>query len=302
MYLTVAPALVGVLTVAALAYWGQYEHRVPTLVLIAAALATAGTLVLGWLNARYVAERVERLAAGHVSAQPDELDAIETVVDRLSDAVAVAESGKADRERAAVERTQDYAALMATIADDVAKSLEEVRLPLHILLENRFGELNDNQEEMLGAARGAADAADAEIVALRELADLDRGARTLRRDRILPGDLIQALVPTLLAQAEKNGVTLHVDIEPLVPAIWGDRPQLQAALSTLTNEIVSKAQGREITLRLASETEGCVISVHGGPDLPRSVRAVLAARIVELSRGSVRREDGGVAIAFTAIR
>lgn len=318
MYLTVVPALVGVLTVAGLAYWGQYEHRVPTLVLIVAVIATIGTLTLGWLNARYVAQRVERLASaensggptvsirgiasavapGHVSTQPDELDAIESVVDRLSEAVAVAESGKADRAREASERARDYATLMATIADDVAKCIEEVRLPLHILLENHFGELNENQEEMLGAARAAADAADAEVIALCQLANLDRGTRTLRRDRILPGDLVKALLPTLQAQAEKHGVTMHVDIEPLVPAIWGDQPQLHSALSTLLGEVVNRATNEEIEIHLSRNENGCVIAVRGGGPVPGTVRTALAIRIISITGGSVDRGADVLTIAF----
>ena len=90
------------------------------------------------------------------------------------------------------------------VADNAAKRLEEVRLPLHILLENRFGDLNENQEEMLGAARAAAEATDADVVALRTIAELDLGTRTLRRDRILPGDMIRALVPTLQADSRKG--------------------------------------------------------------------------------------------------
>jgi signal transduction histidine kinase len=320
LYLTVVPAIVGVLAVAALAYWGQYERRVPTLVLIVAVIAAVGTLVLGWLNARYIAQRVERLARaesapapapasavslrgiasavvpGHVGARPDELDAIESVVDRLNDAVAVAESDKAHLEREASDRARDFATHMATVAEDVVKRIEEIRLPLHILLENRFGELNENQEEMLGAARAAADAADADIIALRQLADLDRGARTLRRDRILPGDLVKALVPTLQAQAEKQGTTLHVDVEPLVPAIRGDQPQLQEALATLLGEALATAGKGEMEVRLSKTDKGCAVTAKGGGDVPRTVRTALAIRIIAMTGGRVDQGHGQLTV------
>ena len=307
MYLTVVPAVVGVLIVAALAYWGQYEHRVPYAVVVVAALAAVGTLAMAWLNARYVAHRVERLAGsesasaaapGRVATDADELDTIESVVDRLSSAVAIAESGRVEREREATERARDYATLMATVAEDVSKRLEEVRLPLHILLENRFGELNENQEEMLGAARAAADGADAEVVAMQQLGDLDRGARTMRRDRILPGDLVKALVPTLQAQAEKQGAALHVDIEPLVPAIRGDQPVLQEALSTLLSGAITRAEGAEIELRLQKTSNGCEVVVRGGGKLPRTVRTALAMRLIGVSGGLVDTGAGELRIAL----
>lgn len=311
MYLTVAPALIGVAVVAALAYWGGYERRVPHLVLLVATLATVGTLVLAWLNARYVAQRVERLAAtegsalasvslrgiasavapGRIATAPDELDTIESVVDRLSVAVADAESGKERGEREASERARDYAALMASVAEDMAKRLAEVRLPLHILLDNKFGELNENQDEMLAAAGAAADAADGDIVALQRLADLDCGGRTLRRDRILPGDLIKALVPTLQAQAEKHQVTLHTDIEPLIPAIWADQPQLHEALATLLGGAIAAAGAGLIELKLRRESDGCVVDLSGGGAISRSVHTALAIRLIAAMGGSVTRNS-----------
>jgi signal transduction histidine kinase len=289
MYLTVVPAVLGVLVVAALAYWGQYAHRVPYVLVITAAVASVGTLVLAWLNARYVAQRVERLAVapGHVDAPADELDAIESVVDRLSSAVVVAETGRAEREREALNRTRDYAALMASVAEDIAKRIEEIRLPLHILLENRFGELNENQEEMLGSARTSADAADAEVIAMRQLADLDCGARSLRHDRILPGDILTSLVPTLQAQAEKQGAMLHLDIEPLVPAVWGDQAQLQGALSILLGAAIASAERGEIVLRLQKTKQGCELIVHHGGEIVKTVRTALATRLIGTMGGRV---------------
>jgi len=308
MYLTVVPAVLGVLVVAGLGYWGQYAHRVPYLVLIVAALASVATLVLAWVNARYVALRVERLAGGE-SANPvsvsthglprsDELDTIETVVDRLSSAVVLAESGRAEKEKESLERARDYATLMASVAEDVTKRIEEIRLPLHILLENRFGELNENQEEMLETARTAADGADAEVVAMQRLADLDRGARTLRHDRILPGDMMKALLPTLQAQAEKQDRLLHVDIEPLIPAIWGDQPQLQEALSTLLSESIARAQTSEIALRLTKTEGACEVRVSGGGALPRTVRTALAMRFIGAMGGRVDGLPGELRIVL----
>ena len=318
MYLAMIPAILGVFVVGALAYWGQYAHRVPYLVVIVAACAVIGTLVLVCLNVRYVAVRVERLAGaepgrnpslslrgiasvvapGHSGDPADELDTIESVVDRLSSAVVVAESGKAEKEREASERARDYATLMASVAEDVAGRIEEIRLPLHILLENRFGELNENQEEMLGSARASADAADAEVVAMQQLADLDRGARTLRRDRLLPGDLLKSLVPTLQAQAEKQGATLHVDIEPLVPAIRGDQAQLQEALSTLLSEAIARADGSDIELQLRKVQGKCEVFLRGGGAIPRSVRTALAIRLIGVMGGCVDRETDGLRIVL----
>ena len=79
--------------------------------------------------------------------------------------------------------------VLARVSDGVP-ALDEVRLPLHILLENRFGDLNENQEEMLAAAQSAVDQAAAMLGCVRLIADLDRGALEPRRDLLRLDDLI----------------------------------------------------------------------------------------------------------------
>lgn len=297
--LTVVPAVLGVFTVAGLAYWGRYANEVPHLLLIVAAVASVGSLALSWVNARYVARRIERLAGGHAATQRDELEAIEGVVDHLSSAVAGAEAASTERERIAEERTRAYAQMVANVAAASAARLEEVRLPLHILLENRFGDLNENQEEMLGAARVAAEAVDADVVALGQLAELDLGNRLLRRDRLLLGDILRALVPTLQAAAEQAGVTLRVDIEPLVPAIQGDQPLLHGALATVLGDAIrASASGAELELTLARDGSSVRIALRGVGTAADTVRGVLANRIISANGGTVVREGRAVELRF----
>ncbi len=320
LYLTVLPAIVGLFTVAGLAYWGRYAHTIPHVVLGVAILATIGSMALSWRNARYVAQRVERLAEGaggeqaspatlkgmasallpgRVGSSPDELDAIKGVVDHLSSAVVEAESERANREQAADRRVRDYAQMVEQVASASAARMEEVRLPLHILLENHFGDLNENQEEMLGAARGAAEAMDADLVALRQIAELDLGSRELRRDRLLPGDILRALVPTLQAAAEAAGVTLRVDMEPLVPAIRADQPQLHDALATLLGDAIRSApSGASVELTLAREGAEVTIALRGGGSERHTVRAALAERIIAASGGRLQRAVGSLGVAF----
>jgi K+-sensing histidine kinase KdpD len=323
LYLTAAPSLLGMLLVAALAYWGQYAHAVPEMLVVIVALAVVASMILSWQNARYVAQRIARLAGasserdagirlqgvanalmpGSAAGPPDELDRIEGVVDHLSSAVAEAETHRSAHEAAAERRVKDYADMLATIAARSADRLEEVRIPLHILLENHFGDLNENQEEMLGAARNAAEAVDADLVALRQVAELDVGTRELRRDRLLPGDLVRSLLPTLQSIADKQSATLEVDLEPLVPAIRGDQPALQDALAVLIGGTLRSATaGAELRVSVHSEPGAVRIEARGGGLPARDVRTMLAERVVRVSGGSVDwSSSAGLTIRFPTI-
>lgn len=319
LYLTVMPAILGVLLMAALAYWGQYAREAPAVIVFGGSIAALASLALTWSNARYVSGRIERLATGATiqkkvapspapvsnvdavsTANPrDEIDEIERAVDRLSSAVELAEATKADRERLFERRARDYARLLATVADASARRLEEVRLPLHILLENHFGELNDNQEEMLGAARAAAEAADADMLSLRQIAELDLGERLLREDRIKPSEMIEALRPLLVAAAESEGVTVEIEVVPLLPAVRGDRALLQDALATLMRGAIASVPA-ESHVQVRVDRDGPVIrfAVMGGGTPPFSVRRAAAGRVVDAHGGAVERRPDGLWITL----
>ena len=121
-----------------------------------------------------------------------------------------------------------------------ARQLDEIRMPLHILLENRFGDLNENQEEMLAAARTAADDAQGSLERLREVADIDRGALRLRTERVRLADLVGALLPGLVAEGARASVTVTSHLSPYLSAVTGDRARLGQALSLLAVDAVRR--------------------------------------------------------------
>jgi signal transduction histidine kinase len=316
LFLAVLPAVLGVLSVAGLAYWGRYQRQVPEAVLAIAMIASLGSLWMAWRNARYVAQRIERLAGGVVDARDtgreirssvasssavsssdaprnDELDSIEHVVDRLSSAVTLAADQGRKQERAADERVREYAALLAETSAAVARQLEEVRLPLHILLESKFGDLNENQEEMLAAARAAADTADLELQRLRQIASIDGGALSLRRDPVHSGDLLRALLPTLQAQGEREGVRVSADLAPALPRVYGDRVRLQEALSLLLGERVRHAPSEsEVRISADANAQRLRVVVQHGAAPHVSAEEVLGRRLLAAHDGTIQEDDG----------
>lgn len=312
LFLAVIPAILGLLTVAALAYWGNMYRRAPGWLVMIAAVAALASLVVAWRNTRFVARRIERLAGpsrkeagGRASAlrvvrdaarpregaSPDEIDSIEEVVDRLSSAVTIAEEGSREREVAASLRVQEYAALLAEATSAVSKQLDEVRLPIHILLENHFGQLNENQEEMLTSARAAAEAADVELRRLKDIAELDRGALTLRRERVKVGDLLKALEAQLRALAERSGAHLVLDLAPGLARVPGDRVRLQEALELLLGHLVRRGlAGTVVTIRAQPEPGRILIRIEGAPALTLDADVALARRIILAHGGSLDQQ------------
>jgi signal transduction histidine kinase len=300
LFLGVIPSVVGLFTVAGLAYWGQYHQTAPVMVVWAAGAATVISLIVAWRETRYVAHRVERLASTKGGDKKvDELDVIEQRVESLGEAATAA---KADAARAAEDagrRNMEYATLLAEAATSASRQLAEARLSLHVLQDNHFGELNDNQEEMIGAAREATEAAEVELNHLREIADIDRGALALRRDLVKPGEIIRSLLPLLNAQATKQGVRILSELEPALPRVVGDRGRLQDALGLILKDAVRYAvPGTSVSIHASSQPSTVTIVVNHSSPHSYTGDVALADRLIRAQGGSVTHTGDATTIAL----
>lgn len=304
LFLAVIPAVIGVLAVAALAYWGQYAHQAPEFVVVIAAIGALGSLVMAWYNTRYVSQRIAQLAAKvDDSSALDELDAIETVVDRHTSALRDSEARRISAQEAADRTIREHGELMSQVASTVSKGIDEIRLPLYILLENRFGDLNENQEEMLEAARTAAEHVNTDADRLAEIGALDRGALSLRSDRIHIADVIQSLRPTVDSEGSKGGVQVEIEVAPALPPVSGDRGRLQEALALVLADCVRRTP-RGDRVRIGVEAKGSGLSIvveHGAPPA-LDVASALARRLLEAHGATFEQSTGRISIFLPVAR
>lgn len=304
LFLAVIPAVVGVFAVAGLAYWGEYARTAPHIVVTIAAIAAIGSMAMAWYNTRFVAQRIAQLAAKvEVGSGLDELDAIETVVDRHTSALREAEGRRIKAQEAADLRIKEHGELMSQVAATVSKGIDEIRLPLYILLENRFGDLNENQEEMLEAARNAAEHVNTDADRLAEIGQLDRGALALRSDRIHLADIIQSLRPTVDGEGARVGVTVEIDVAPALAPVAGDRGRLQEALALVLQDSVRRTPaGGTVRITIEAKGAGLTITViHGAPPA-MDVASALAQRLLEAHGATVERAAGRMSISLPVAR
>lgn len=325
LFLAVIPAILGLLTVAALAYFGEYAHEAPEWLVLLAVIASVTSAILAWRNTRYVASRIEQLAMRRglqldaseplrrasallgpgaiASPSPnetvDELDRIEHLVERLSDALASARSAQDEARISFRQRQREYATLVRAAVDRSLRQLDEVRLPLHILLDNHFGELNENQEEMLGAARAATESVDIGLLRLRDVLRLDLDEVAMRADRIRVGDLLSSVLPSLQMEGASRDVAVVHEIAVPLPTIDGDRVWLQDALSQLLHDALSRTPDGTALALHAEEREGAIrITVSGAVGEPPAEQAAFARRVVEACHGQLVAADGSLRVVL----
>lgn len=299
LFLAVVPAVLGVFTVAGLAYWGKYGREAPVAIVIVAAVASVVSLVIAWYNIRNIAQRIERIAVGRASSAPDELESIEEVIERLRAEASAAQSSAVAHEKAATQRSLAHDEMLHQIATELRHQLDEVRLPIHILLDNHFGDLNENQEEMLGAARSATDIAEASLRSAEVILGTATGSLELRRDRVRAGDLIVGLLTPLRALAERRTLVLREDVPPAFGAVNGDRARLQDALQAIFEASLAGAdalKGAQFVAEAIGQCLTLTVTYTGSP--PAGLPLLLARSIIEVTGGSATVGSGRTMISL----
>ncbi len=329
LYLAVTPGIVGLFAVAALAYWGQYAHRAPEIVVVVAAIATIASLATAWVNTRYVARRVERMAAttassdaarradttrtfrdvAHMmtaltvsnSGRPDELDEIETTVQTLSGAVVRARDEAIQNERTANARAEEYQSLLADVTDLMGARLQEAELPLHVLLSSPFGTLNENQEELLSDAQSAIGVADDEVRHLKWLIELDRGLVPVHLQPVNLAELLRPALAIASAHARRARVELQSDVSDSSARVRVDPVHVQEALTAVLDWAVSNAAGgAPLIVRAADSDAGLITISISHPaisaDAKLPVTMLIAGRLLALQHGIITRDLGSLTL------
>lgn len=316
----VVPSLLAIGLLVGLTYYGEYGREIPRLVVVVAAVLTLVSVMVAWVNAMYFADRLARLAqstrkVSGGSERTDEFDRIERAVGKLGSALTAAQEERARSDAAAAARLKEQGTMLAGVVSDAIAQLDQVRLPLQILLASPFGELNENQEELLRDARAAADAIDVALRRLGQVADADRDALPIQRELVQVNDVVRSVLPVARAAADRRGARTEAVLEPGLPRVVADRARLAEALALLLDDSAAKADAstalRVSTMRaeagapagamvLISPTDRMSIPVDSNNEsrdrAAERPAVILASRLIAAQGGSVALGDGIVTI------
>ncbi len=183
--------------------------------------------------------------------------------------------------------------MVAGVVSDSLAQLDDVRLPLHILLENKFGELNENQEELLRDARAAADAIDVALRRLGQVADADRGALPMQLELVQINDVVRSVLPLARAASERQGARVETSFEPALARVMADRARLAEALALLTTE-AARETSAQTPLEITTTRDGMAAIIRIAPVVRPDSETV-----AESSGVDPLRPDNGGTVAHT---
>jgi signal transduction histidine kinase len=297
------PTVLAVGLVVGLFYYGELNREAPRIVLLLASVLTVISVGVTLANARYFINRIGRLArvtAGADAGDPraDEFDKIEAVVGTLGTALSAAEAERARAGAIAEAHRREEATMLAGLVSDSLSQLNEVRMPLHILLEAPFGELNENQEELLRDARSATDAIDTALRRLGQVAEVDRGTLPVQRELVQVNDVVRSILPLARAAAERRGARIDSALEPGLPRVLADRPRLAEALALLVAESANEANN-ERPLAISTARDGAravirIVPAATAKDRTGASTSIFAERLITAQGGELARREGGL--------
>ena len=302
LLLGLVPSLLAAAMVAGLVYWGEYGREAPNAVVAIAAVLAMLTLVATLLNVRYLVRRFDRITeivrseatrgpTGARTGSTDEFDRIEQVVGQLGSALTQSEAERTRADAHSAAHLKEQSTMLAALVRDNLARLDEVRLPLHILLETKFGELNENQEELLRDARNASDEMDSALRRMGQVADADRDAMPVKRELVQVNEVVRAILPLIRASAERRDARVDVSLEPGLPRVLADRARLAEALSLLATRTASVSDG-EHPVTVGTRRDGSVVVIELRPVPPPEAggsSTALAERLVTAQGGEVKR-------------
>ena len=116
--------------------------------------------------------------------------------------------------------------LVATVSHEIKSPLTSVRMVLHILLEKTVGALTPKQDELLQAARNDTERLLRILNDLLDLARLEEGNDSLRKEPVAPAELLTGVMKEMASKFSAKSLNVNFMIEPDLPAVPVDRQRI----------------------------------------------------------------------------
>jgi signal transduction histidine kinase len=173
---------------------------------------------------------------------------------------------------------------ISVASDKLREPLRSLQLALHSVMEGYTGEVNEQQKEMLQAARQSADQLDEIIRDLLELAEIESGTRHFSPQRLRPVDLARDALQRFEAAAESKHIKLVNNVWPDLPWVYADRQAVKRILDNLLSNAI-RHTGREgqVMIEGAERHDRVLLSVRDtGEGIPQDSLPNIFSRFVQV--------------------
>ncbi|MBI2422678.1 MAG: HAMP domain-containing protein [Candidatus Hydrogenedentes bacterium] len=159
--------------------------------------------------------------------------------------------------------------VVSTVSHQLKTPLHALRMSVHLLLEERIGTLNEQQVELLIAAREESDRL---ATILEDLLDLNRiasGHSNLALQPVSPKVLTREGIDPFLTEAREKGVSLVNNVPDDLPDVLADAPRIHHVFENLiANALRFTLPGGAVTLSATADDDWAAFTVSDtGPGI-----------------------------------
>jgi signal transduction histidine kinase len=234
---------------------------------------------------------------------------------RFLSRLAEAEEKLADNERLLVmlERERDREIERVEQLDSekdefVSMVSHELRGPLTIMkgwvemiLEGRFGELTEQQDDYLTISRNNIERMFAIVEDLLTVSKAESGRLDMIPEQVSIAEVIGELAVGVEQIVEDRGLRLDVELEPDIPSIEADRHRVEQVMTNfLSNAIKFTPEGGTVTMRARTDDGGVVAEVSDtGLGIPSAEQGDLFKKFFRTSNVKGRVPGTGLGLAIS---
>lgn len=201
--------------------------------------------------------------------------------------------------------------LFSTISHQLKTPLTSIRMAIHLLLEEKIGNLNEKQADLLVSARDESERLFAILEDLLDISRIEAGNIRMNLTAVSPYELVEETVESFRREAQDKGIMLEVDLPRDLPEVTADPARISHVLGNLlSNAVKYTPVGGKVRVS-AKPAKGKVnfYVADNGKGIPKEYHAKVFEKFFripdqrqEQDRGTDRGEGLGLAIAKEIIK
>lgn len=171
--------------------------------------------------------------------------------------------------------------MLATVSHETKTPLTGIRMVLHLLLEERSGELTDLQRKMVTSATGDCERLLMTLNTLSDLAEMESGTTQLERRSIDLEAVARESADSFQPKAASSGAAIRIASSEGIPKVYADPVKIAEVLHNLiSNALQYSPPDGSIEIRLARRGSDFIrLSVlDDGPGVPDDLQARIFER------------------------
>lgn len=187
--------------------------------------------------------------------------------------------------------------LLSTVSHELKTRLTSVRMAVHLLLDEKVGDLNARQAELLVAAREDAEHLHRMIEGLLDIGRIRSGHLKMEIRPTSAEEFVRQAVDAVHHAFQDKGLHLETELPPDLPRVLADPTRAPLILANLlSNALKYTPPGGNVKVTAEAGTQAVTFRVSDtGIGIPEADQPMIFARFY---RGSREKEGGGAGLGL----